>query len=257
MKSQSSISMQRVLKFTLIELLVVIAIIAILASMLLPALSRARDSARGTSCKSNLKQIAGAINMYVNDFGFTPAAMPPWEWSVRESWVGKLDKLYLGGALWERNELASTTRHPQGVWNCPGRYRKVGNDSNIVNDVYETWGTGGYTANVGIMPHFKYGSHVSWNVWIRPGKVNLASKCPTVFEGVDFAGGTYWFRTGNFPMLRFEHGNTMNMSFLDGHVASVLRRAGDSGALWLGGQFPARGYPWWLCATWDDVSGLW
>src|SRR5690349_17008967 len=71
--------MRRSHGFTLIELLVVIAIIAILAAILFPVFAQARERARAISCVSNLKQIALATNMYVQDYDETLMAgwLPP------------------------------------------------------------------------------------------------------------------------------------------------------------------------------------
>lgn len=120
--------------FTLIELLVVIAIIAILAAILFPVFSQAREKARQSSCLSNTKQIGLAFLMYTQDydelfplaFGYHPQAPQGWLWNfwhaVPADWRGDIcppDNFRCGSyqVFWA-NAISPYIKNQQ-LWACP------------------------------------------------------------------------------------------------------------------------------------------
>jgi prepilin-type N-terminal cleavage/methylation domain-containing protein/prepilin-type processing-associated H-X9-DG protein len=109
--------------FTLVELLVVIAVIAILASLLLPALNRAKLAAETTVCKGNLRQWGIALRMYVDDCKVYPhIGTSIFHDAARydQTWYYQLSS-YAG----ERFSLLPPGTRPQGIKVCPA-YQRLG-----------------------------------------------------------------------------------------------------------------------------------
>lgn len=205
-------------RFTLIELLVVIAIIAILAAMLLPALNRARESAKQNTCVGNLKQAAQAYLMYTGDNeDFCPG--------VNVNYVGHTMWYYLAPYIHEKQKGKG-----RGIWICPSQdlqYVALYTSDNYNRSGYGCYGLSRVFGSItGVKPIKKLGMFKNSSTQLLMADTMSLLQHKYAWSGYI---GKYTDRyaaiiSGQFPKQYYypiylrHNGGRGVLSFLDGHV---------------------------------------
>lgn len=232
-------------RFTLIELLVVIAIIAILAAMLLPALSKARDAAKNSICQSNQKQIIMAFSNYVTA---NKEFLPPmylvtsgFKWP----WTNQMAMELCGLTREEAKDpnlahliVDGMPESRFAVFSCPSE------DAGIGPRAQKKFDYGHYGANQLLLNRFPFDSS-SENKWLRDRNLSDVlhpSKVITILDYSTINGAYSQYFTANDirDLIASRHGGgvvkgpadsshypyyggrSLNAAYIDGHVSSVF-----------------------------------
>jgi len=248
--------------FTLIELLVVIAIIAILAAMLLPSLSRAKQKSQGVACINNLKQLIMASVVYSVDYrdywplnnqgddavnlANPPANYTPKVWAEGREGSNLNDEQTANGMVSDRVSLIAPYLKSKAVFRCPGDKKpwKVNNQiiqrpRNFGMNAYVGWNSAPWNN----MPNeqryviFRRTAQAkTGSIIFGFGEINPDSLCRPMF-GINMDSQTIYHYPGNY------HGQVSNFAFLDSHTE--IHR-------WRDGQFNNPQPP---PANWHDHTG--